>query len=379
MLNKILYFICLSVFIAGCSPESAKAPGTYVGDKTCIMSDLASDDVVLVVNGEEFTKHDFLVVSALYDKINRLRAGLPLVGHDKKAEYFVKATRPLALSDLLRRALMRQYAEKHNIEPSSELVSAAEQRLVKAMRRPKATIKEIADLFGGDEGRLLIEYNRGDALDEAVRRHFDTGKTLELTDDDIMAVSNQWRSAQAEAALSNKVQRTALEKAIEEIKGGADFAAVAEKYSERPDESQEWDDFLLEEFEESPQVAEWLKTAKTGDVSGILEMDDGWSVIKVLSRHKEEFAPEGISEQRDMWLLVRISKTLYETAEDMPRSEIVRQLTMDRSRELQKKVGAAVMADAVIQWPFGTNLFPRVTNPGIRPPRPGKKGVKVKR
>lgn len=326
------------------------------------MDELSPRDVILVVNGEKFTKKDFLVAVGLFDKISRLRAGDDLTGPNKNAEAAVKATNARTLSDMLRRALIRQYAQKHGISPSAELVeSMAKESLVK-MRRPNATMAEIAELFGGKEGRLLLEYNRGDALDVAMRHHFDKDKILNVTDDDIMKVSNKWHQAKANAMASNAVEKAILEKAIAEIKAGTDFAITAKKFSQTPEEGTQWDDFLLEEFDESPDVVKWLKTAQTGDVSGILELDDGWSVIKVLSRHKEEYPPAGISSPREMWLLVRISRRLYETAKELPRDEIIKGLTAYRSRKIQKVVAEAVMEGSVIEWPRGTNLFTRLTS-----------------
>lgn len=368
MIKHIVNFTLLALFLVGCSGDTdnvsgiKKEPGIYVGERDCLMDDLSPEDVILIVNGEKFTKSDFLVAVRLFDKISRLRAGDPLTGPNKYAEAAVQATNPRTLSDILRRALIRQYAEKHGVRPSAEMVNNSARRSLTTLRQSNATLDQVAEAFGGPEGRLLIEYNYGDALDEAMRKYFDKENILNLTDADIMTVSNRWSRSQAAAASSNAVQRASLEKAISELKNNADFAEVAKKYSSTPEDGKYWDEFLLEEFEEFPAVVEWLKTSKTGDISGILEMDDGWSVVKVVSRHKEEFPPPGISEPRDLWSLVRISRPLYETVESLPREEIVKGLIANRSRTLQKRVGDAVMENAVIEWPCGTNLFNRAKN-----------------
>lgn len=339
-----------------------KTPGIYLGEKECSMSELSPGSVVLVVNGEKYTKRDFTVAQTMYDKIRRLRAKDSLTGPNSQAENAVRISNNRTISEILRRALIRQYGKKFNIEPPNELVDEYAKKAATAMRQPDKSLNEIAEMFGGPEGNLLLEYNRVDALNEQLRHHFDKEHFLTPSNEHVMQVSNRWLKARFESVQSNAVQKAILEKALVEIRSGTNFIEVAKKYSSTPDDAKEWDDFLLEEFEESPQVAQWLKTAKDGDVSGILEMDDGWSVIKVLSRHSEEVPPEDVIIPRTMWLLVRITRPLYETAADLTHKQIVQMLISYHSRRLQKEVGDAIMADAVIEWPYGTNLFPKVEN-----------------
>jgi hypothetical protein len=117
MLKQLRFFlVALSVLVCiGC--ERKKLAGVYVSDGEFKMDELSPRDVILVVNGEKFTKKDFLVAVGLFDKISRLRAGDDLTGPNKNAEAAVKATNARTLSDMLRRALIRQYAQKHGISP----------------------------------------------------------------------------------------------------------------------------------------------------------------------------------------------------------------------------------------------------------------------
>ena len=160
-----------------------------------------------------------------------------------------------------------------------------------------------------------------------------------------------------------------------EIKAGADFAAVAKKYSEVPEEGELWGEYFLEEISENPRLVEWVKTAKPNDVSGILELDDGVAIVKVLARHLEDVpAGEEYEERREVWRLVRIARRFFETTDDMTRPEIFQMLTNYRNKKIQKKVGEAIMKEAVVEWPHGTNLFQRVKDQNVRPAvKPQKK------
>ena len=111
----------LAVVLVGCSPkEPPKAPGEYVGENARLMSELGNKDVILRVNGHDFTKADFLVAVSMQDKIRRMCAGDPLTGENKPAEEYSRWARPRTLSEILRHALVRQYAEKNNITATKE-------------------------------------------------------------------------------------------------------------------------------------------------------------------------------------------------------------------------------------------------------------------
>ena len=150
--------------------------------------------------------------------------------------------------------------------------------------------------------------------------------------------------------------------ALTAIKAGEDFSKVAEMYSETKGDGKIWGDYLLEEVEESPALVNWLMGAKDGDVSGILELDDGFSVVKVLKRHPEELPPGSKDVPREVWELARISRKCYDGFPDQTREEIVDELTRHRNNKIQRQIGDAVMSQAVIEWPHGTNLFENVVN-----------------
>ena len=114
-----------------------------------------------------------------------------------------------------------------------------------------------------------------------------------------------------------------------------------------------------------------MKTAKVGDISGVLELDDGFSVVKLIAYEKEgddePKSPVWLADQQkeeadddppeETWTMVRIYRKAWDPFEPMTRKEIFDALTKARNREIQKKIGDAIMSKAVIEWPQGTNLF----------------------
>lgn len=356
------------LFILGCSEKGKEASNT--NDKGT-MAGLAENAVFLRVNGQSFTKHDYLVTSSLFDKMHRMRAGDPLTGPNPKAERATELRCEYTVSEIKRRALMAQFAKENKVEASEENIKKAEELFLKVVGRSKNKIEEVIAEYGKEEGARLAEYLKGDAVDLTLREHFDPSNTLHITDADIMVVSNRIQQSIAIAAESNKVEKALLNTAILAIKNGMPFADAARKYSLLPDEGTEWEDFDSDDLADIKELGQWVKTAKVGDISGVLELDDGFSVVKLIAYEKEgddePKSPVWLADQQkeeddddppeETWTMVRICRKAWDPFEPMTRKEIFDALTKARNREIQKKIGDAIMSKAVIEWPQGTNLF----------------------
>ena len=332
------------------------------------MSDLGRRDVFLRVDGHSFTKADFLVAVSMQDKIRRMCAGDPLTGENKPAQEYSVWAQPRTLGEILRHALIRQYAKKNGISATEGEFDTYVNLLLPKMRRRGKTLQSVAAELGKEEGRLFVSYVEDDALAQPLRNHFDTEHTLDITDEDINAVSNRIVRYQERATASNSFERAVLEKAVEAVRAGEDFAKVARKVSSTPNEGEDWGEYLLEELSDNPKLAAWVRDARLNDVSGILELDDGLSVVKVIDLRLED-VPEGQDDdvRRFVWRLARISRPYFETTEDMTREEIVSMLSEYRNKKLQERVGKAIMEQAVIEWPYGTNLFKKAEAPVRKP------------
>lgn len=332
------------------------------------MSDLGRRDVFLRVDGHSFTKADFLVAVSMQDKIRRMCAGDPLTGENKPAQEYSVWAQPRTLGEILRHALIRQYAKKNGISATEGEFDTYVNLLLPKMRRRGKTLQSVAAELGKEEGRLFVSYVEDDALAQPLRNHFDTEHSLDITDEDINAVSNRIVRYQERATASNSFERAVLEKAVEAVRAGEDFAKVARKVSSTPNEGEDWGEYLLEELSDNPKLAAWVRDARLNDVSGILELDDGLSVVKVIDLRLED-VPEGQDDdvRRFVWRLARISRPYFETTEDMTREEIVSMLSEYRNKKLQERVGKAIMEQAVIEWPYGTNLFKKAEAPVVKP------------
>lgn len=354
--------------MAGCSkrqtPEVLQSESTN-DCSACIAGDMSSlpdDAIVLKVNGEPITKCKFMVASRFYDKINRLNARQPLTGANPHAEAAVQYRAPWVLNDMLNRTLIRQFAEERQVSYSDVNFKMARSAFYKSFRRSNLSLEEIARLIGGEEGDLVQEYVQGDATRFALLESLDVNHTLEITDDDINVVSNRWIEFNRVATISNAFEKAELAKALDEIANGGSFEEVGRKYSIDLEEVVDWGDFELDDFEDEPELAAWLKEAKIGDVTGVVETDDGWSVIKLTGKEIERDEDEdGLPTFETKYTLSRIVRKAWEIIPDAPREEIVKGLIDARRKALQRQMGDLIMQKAVIEWPAGTNLFPNAT------------------
>ena len=364
-IDRFLGLTALATVLIGCSDGTPKMP-TVEPKGDCLMSELPENAVFLKVNDRAFTRGEFEDTSRMFDMINRTRARHALTGPNPEAEHAIRVMGPGIVSEMRRRELLRQFAEKNKVEPTEADMAEVTKNLLVYLRRSEKTIDAVATEFGEKYSALLRAYIKGDATDIALRRFVDVDNILNITEDDVIAASNRWKSLTATAIASNAVQKAILEKAVAEIAAGADFGEVAEKYSENPGDGKEWTDLDTEDVADEPALAAWLKNAKVGDVSGILELDDGLAVLKLESLERDDEDFNDIT-----WKLVRICRTMWELPPELDHDETFDGIREYRTNKLQKLVGKKVLENAVVEWPHGTNLFKKTSaklkNPPIKP------------
>ena len=80
-----------------------------------------------------------------------------------------------------------------------------------------------------------------------------------------------------------------IKKAVEELKGGADFSAVARKYSEVPGSGEGLGSFKLEEL--TPEVRKIIAKMKSGEISSPIRVGGNWQIFKVLEIKEKATVP----------------------------------------------------------------------------------------
>ena len=350
-------FCCLAALALGCggTDKVDANDNALTPDGVEVPFDKLKDaDILVRVDGKPITKAEFLVASSLEDKIRRMQAGDPVIGPNKPAEEAKIASRPHTLSDMVRRAQIRDYAARKGLKVAPEEREAYVKSLLLNLKRGFSTLDKVANEFMPEERRLFLQYVEDDAAAQPLRNLVAGVKEFSVSEDEVIHASNRWLKAQSAMTASNMVEAVKMQKALDEIRAGADFADVASAYSEYPEEGVKWGDFVLEELGMSPDLKAWLSKSKTGDVSPRLKAVDGWVVVKVLARRYEDLPPGSKDEPRELWELARILRPRYETAEGRTHDEIVEIILQYKNDKTQKKIGDEIVKASKVEWPHGS-------------------------
>ena len=165
-------------------------------------------------------------------------------------------------------------------------------------------------------------------------------------------------------AASNRVLRTKIEKALKRVKEGKeDFGKVADEVSE---------DILLERdgtgyygvFNENTILNEdhrkVLFALSEGDVSGILDEDDGWSIYKVLVSKPAKFKGKDIVEDAEI-TLARIFVAKEELIQPAFSANPVEDLRNSDFKKKTDRLVGQLRQKAQIAYPHGTNFWNTAT------------------
>ena len=278
---------------------------------------------------------------------------------EELADYRIKAGPGLMLQ-LIHHALFRQYAGEIGAIPSDVQVQAAGEALLAALNRRNSTIESLAKAIGGDAGELFRKVPYIDAQDALLRQSVTTNDLDHVSDAEIKEREDFVAKFDANAESLNSKARARLAEARQRILSGADFAKEARNIAEavNPQYGEKWGRFEIQEFPADEELHKWLLTAKAGDISNPLDLDDGIAIVKVVERGKGE-APEGI-EPPDAFTLVRCTTQAFEKMRYQDRAQMTEQLLQWKREDAQKILGTMLTDRAVIEYPNGTNLFDNV-------------------
>ena len=368
--------ILLASLLAGlsaCKKENAEVrqrpnlpPGVYYGEGREALTNLPPEAVLLRVNGYTFTRHDFDLEQDVYGKmLSFLKNGkMEDKGTDIRQLQALRA--PQVLTTVLRRELLNQEVHRRGLKASEAAVSFRRKRLEAVLGRNSntnkmVTVEELAKQMGGECGQYFLRNFKKEAENLELSWHIG-GTNLNVSEADVTAGSNRLAKGNAFVAATNSALLARLQKALERVKGGEDFAKVGSELSMLDKrEAENWGDYSAEDVdsEDYPDLAAFLrKKPAPGTVGGPFQCEDGASIVKVLSVSKGK-GQDGVDGDADVmrFNLARISVEAFEMHKSLSREEIRKILEDAKRQKVEKEFGSRLFADAVIEFPSGTNLF----------------------
>ena len=335
---------------------------------------LPPETPVIVIGGKNITKKQYADWLEFKCRIILEQRGKK---YDKQEyERTKKGIRSRIPTELIRLELMRQYAATNGIVPSAERLKAAEDKLLGLFGKKLKTIDQVAAKLGGESAKMLPQLVYLDAIDAICIERNATNDLFNVTDAELdaqMARIKKWNET------ADEKTKESIEKGIKakkEILAGAFFENVAKKYAEvSPEDGHEWETVELGEFQADEPLAQWLMTAKVGDISDPIEYDDVIAIFGLRAMYDDE-ASEGSAPVKQ-YDLVRCSFHAYEKIEEpADRDELKAGILEERRAVVFRELGTRLLENARIELPQGEAIFNEIRRKPPKPParkKPAKK------
>ncbi len=245
-------------------------------------------DVAARVNGETISQ------SEIDEEIERMKTEYPELFSGADAEGRELDYREQLLQSRIDQLLVTQAAEERGIDVSESDVDEY--------------IDEIRSSFP-DEEDFQAQLEASGVTEEDLRRQAhdqllveqlvdEVSGDIEITDEDIQEYYEENISQfEKEAAkrpahiLISEEETETAEQVLEEIRDGADFAAMAEQYSIDDASAQQGGDLGWPSYSFVPEFEEALQDLEVGEVSDMVKSQFGWHIITVLDEREDYTQP----------------------------------------------------------------------------------------
>ncbi|MCX8006996.1 MAG: peptidylprolyl isomerase [Coriobacteriia bacterium] len=258
-----------------------------------------SGGAVAKVNGTTITREEFDSIVEVAKKQDSTLASL------KDGDAMLLQYKRMILDSMIEAELVRQEAKRLGIKVTDKDIDAKLAE-IKASYPDENSFNEVVKQSG-----MTMEQIRQSISDQLVYQalYDKVAPAPKVSEDEIKAYYEKNKSTQftkePEAHLQHilfeEKDKATAEKVLKEIEGGADFGALASKYSTDPGSKNSGGD--LGSAPTSQYVKEFKEAAdklKVGEVSGLVKTQFGWHIIKKLGE-----TPGGIQPYEEVKDLIK--------------------------------------------------------------------------
>lgn len=327
-------------------------PGVYVGSQSKSIAEMQPDDVIVSVNGRTLTRSEYDLMLASVAQLHRANnPGSNPQQLASRAAYRAKRM----VREFITKEMLLQEAERQGVEATPAHWQEAGRALEKIAAEKNVEIDQLADA-AESELRLAYQVARENARILALRQqHF--GASLQVTPEDIAGAKKRIAEYNRICAVTNQLVLSRAKVIVERIRGGEDFFAVAldaTEDEEYPDG--QWGELTRFDFDE-PEVEKEAFVLEVGKVSDPIMTDDGVVIIKVLER-KGIDTPVALEEPTVT--LGRILLMIGHPIEGKTDEILHHEIGQERLRQLQTPWFQEMRKKTRLEYPNGTNFFPKV-------------------
>lgn len=312
-----------------------------------------------------FVKADDLTVTAkdAKDAAEFLAAAQACAGKPVKERDRVKWINRMAMKigpSLVTSALLDREFKKHDLKVSDAAEAAVLARYRQTVRKPKASLDEIAEAFGASGDYFRRQFVRECRLEQYLMNCDSIVPSVE----DVEIAEAQLKQVITRNEAENARAKARGDAAWKRLVAGEDWDAVAKAYSEDRllygddcDYAREWETINPKYFY-LQEVANALPGMKAGAFTKPIETDEGLIIVRVVGK-------EGDEQYKCVRILIRLKVKM-----EMPeRAALRKQLEQENREQAQLDLLADIRKTVKFEYPLGTNFTYKVMAEHAKPKR----------
>ena len=311
-------------------------------------SKLNSTDVVATVNGNDITVKQFQSTLALYKQSLESMYGSTI--WDTEVEEGVKYKdkfKDIMLDQMIDIEAVCEQARKEKLVPTTEEVDMAFDDLKKNIDADKEYKNELKEM--GIDDTYLRNQQEQDLIIQKYKENFD--KNVKITDEEMkkyydehkkdyykdevkashILISTVDDNGKPLSEAKKKEAKKKAEEVLKKAKSGEEFSELAKEYSDDPGSAANGGD--LGYFTKGQMVQPFEEAAfslKPGEISGLVESEYGYHIIKVYDKIDKQLSFDEVKDQ--------IKNTLMENKYMENIESISKKAKVEKNESLIKKV-----------------------------------------
>ena len=311
-------------------------------------SKLNSTDVVATVNGNDITVKQFQSTLALYKQSLESMYGSTI--WDTEVEEGVKYKdkfKDIMLDQMIDIEAVCEQARKEKLVPTKEEVDKAFNDLKKNIDADKEYKNELKEM--GIDDTYLRNQQEQDLIIQKYKENFD--KNVKITDEEMkkyydehkkdyykdevnashILISTVDDNGKPLSEAKKKEAKKKAEEVLKKAKSGEEFSELAKEYSDDPGSAANGGD--LGYFTKGQMVQPFEEAAfslKPGEISGLVESEYGYHIIKVYDKIDKQLSFDEVKDQ--------IKNTLMENKYMENIESISKKAKVEKNKSLIKKV-----------------------------------------
>lgn len=341
---------------------AASGVATNTGPKT--LAQMAPGDVIVSVNGVVLTKAQCdLGMKQIIQQLNLIKN--PQRGQQMS---MLRAAAQTYIPRYVSSQLMLQEARRLGVMKPDDLKARTEELIAGAAKSAGQKVEVFQKSFPGGPEALQKEVEQTVLISALIATNIPP--KVKVDDAFVAATMVSIKEDNDVIAATNALKVARLNELRKEILGGADFGALADKYSEcersAPGNQGYWGEFERSEFSDRKMRAA-VFALKPGDLSEVLEDDEGYHLVKVLEYVPPKKNAKGIVFQQEAAKLAHIQLTKEPMLELATKSNLRDDLTQQMQQQATAEYVKGLQSTAVILYPNGTNFWASATGPQAKP------------